>query len=76
MLASLVDEPFSDENWLFEIKWDGYRALTYMDENIFEILSRNNLSFAEKYAPVADALKSLNIRAVLDVLPVDLSSTR
>jgi len=66
MLATLVDEPFSDENWLFEIKWDGYRALTYMDGNIFEILSRNNLSFAEKYTPVADALKALNIRAVLD----------
>jgi len=43
MLATLVDEPFSNENWLFEIKWDGYRALAYIDENIFEILSRNNV---------------------------------
>ena len=26
MLAVLVDQPFDDENWIFEIKWDGYRA--------------------------------------------------
>lgn len=66
MLATLVDEPFSNEHWLFEIKWDGYRAVAYMDYNYFELLSRNNLSFLEKYNPVADALKVLGIRAVLD----------
>src|SRR5205809_5326431 len=66
MLATLVDEPFSNENWLFEIKWDGYRAVAYMDDNYFELLSRNNLSFLQKYGPVADALKDLGIRAVLD----------
>src|SRR5215216_6967579 len=66
MLATLVDEPFSNENWLYEIKWDGYRAVAYMDEDYFELLSRNNLSFSEKYDPVSDALKTLNINAVLD----------
>lgn len=66
MLATLVDEPFDDENWLFEIKWDGYRAIAYMDDSNFEILSRNNLSFASRYAPIAEALKTLNVRAVMD----------
>lgn len=66
MLATLVDEPFSNENWLFEIKWDGYRAIAYMDNNYFELLSRNNLSFLEKYSPVADALRALGVNAVLD----------
>ena len=28
MLATLVDEPFNDKNWVFEIKWDGFRLLT------------------------------------------------
>lgn len=28
MLATLVDAPFDDEDWLFEIKWDGVRAIT------------------------------------------------
>ena len=66
MLSTLVDEPFTNENWLFEIKWDGYRAVAYIDNHYFELLSRNNLSFLKKYSPVADALKALGIHAVLD----------
>ena len=66
MLSTLVDEPFSNENWLYEIKWDGYRALAYMDKHHFELLSRNNLSFAEKYDPVTESLKALKMNAVLD----------
>src|SRR5882724_1623895 len=31
MLATLGDHPFSDPNWLFEIKWDGVRALAWID---------------------------------------------
>ena len=26
MLATLVDKPFDEEGWLYEVKWDGYRA--------------------------------------------------
>jgi bifunctional non-homologous end joining protein LigD len=66
MLSTLVDEPFTNENWLFEIKWDGYRAVAYIGNNYFELLSRNNLSFLKKYSPVADALKALGVHAVLD----------
>ena len=33
MLATLVDEPFDDDDWLFEIKWDGYRAICTIDES-------------------------------------------
>ena len=66
MLATLIDQPFSDENWLFEIKWDGYRAIGYVQDDFVELLSRNNLSFAEKYSPVSDALKALSVNAVVD----------
>ncbi len=66
MLATLVDEPFNNEAWLYEIKWDGYRALTYLNGDDVEMISRNNKSFSEKYAPVAEALGQLNINAVLD----------
>ncbi|HZF66336.1 MAG TPA: DNA ligase D, partial [Chitinophagaceae bacterium] len=66
MLAVLTDQPFSSSDWLFEIKWDGYRALAYIDQNNFDLLSRNNLSFKDKYAPVAEALQPLKLRAVLD----------
>ena len=30
MLATSVDEPFDDPEWLFEIKWDGYRAVAFI----------------------------------------------
>jgi len=66
MLATLANEPFDDDNWLFEIKWDGYRAVAYLNNDEVELISRNNKPFTEKYFPVANALKSLGINAVLD----------
>lgn len=66
MLATLVDKPFDTEGWSYEIKWDGYRALALIDGENAELKSRNNKSFDEKFYPVYDAVKQLNIRAVLD----------
>lgn len=66
MLATLTDAPFNDANWLFEIKWDGYRALAYCNGKSVELLSRNQKSFTPKYAPIARALEQLNLHAVLD----------
>ncbi len=66
MLATLVDEPVEDEGWLYEIKWDGYRALGYINNGAVEVRSRNNKSFNEKFYPVYEALKNWNINAVVD----------
>ncbi|TDH23037.1 DNA ligase D [Segetibacter sp. 3557_3] len=66
MLATLVDKPFDDEGWFYEVKWDGYRALAYRNGEVTEVRSRNNKSFNEKFYPVFDAVKNWNIRAVLD----------
>src|SRR4051812_41321864 len=41
MLATLVDEPFTDEGWQFELKLDGYRALAYLKNGKVELRSRN-----------------------------------
>jgi bifunctional non-homologous end joining protein LigD len=30
MLAHAVEDPFSSEDWIFEIKWDGIRAISYI----------------------------------------------
>ena len=65
MLATLITEPFDNENWIFEIKWDGYRAVAYCGDTI-ELISRNLTPFTEKYFPVTEALQQLGIRAVLD----------
>lgn len=66
MLATLVDKPFDEENWTFEIKWDGFRALAYLENGEVEIRSRNNKTFNEKFYPVYNALKDLKINAVVD----------
>ncbi len=66
MLATLVDEPFADDGWLYEIKWDGYRAISFMHKGSVEIRSRNDKSFNDKFYPVTQALKEWNINAVVD----------
>lgn len=66
MLATLVDKPFDNPDWIYEVKWDGYRALAYIDKKYLELRSRNNNSFNEKFYPVYDALKKWPVRAVVD----------
>jgi bifunctional non-homologous end joining protein LigD len=66
MLATLVDKPFDEEGWQYEIKWDGYRALGYINKGKVTLRSRNNKSFDEKFYPVYDALKKWPINAVID----------
>ena len=65
MLATLIDKPFDDPGWSYEIKWDGYRALAYLQKGKVELRSRNNKSF-EKYYPVYDAFKQWPVSAVID----------
>ena len=66
MLATLVDEPFDDPNWQYEVKWDGYRALAFINKGKVELFSRNNKSFNEKFYPIYDLLNEWKINAVLD----------
>src|SRR5437762_71102 len=66
MLATLVDRPPEEQGWLYEIKWDGYRAIAYLDKGKVDIRSRNNKSFNEKFYPVYEALKNWKINTVVD----------
>ncbi|MGZ3753994.1 MAG: DNA ligase D [Mucilaginibacter sp.] len=65
MKATLVDAPFDDPNWLFEVKWDGYRAIAVIDKNGAELISRNNIPF-DKFYPIKNLLKQWKINAVID----------
>ncbi len=66
MLATLADQPFDDPGWEYEVKWDGYRALAFLDKREIQLKSRNNKSFNEKFYPVFDAIKKWGIHAVAD----------
>src|SRR5262249_57860558 len=66
MLATRVDKPFDRAGWIFEIKWEGYRAIAEVDEGGARIYSGNCLSFTERYPAVAAALAKIPHRVVLD----------
>ena len=70
-LATLVEEPFDRANWLFEIKWDGIRAVSYLRHTGAErqvvIRSRGGHVINEQFPEVVEALYSLDLpNAVLD----------
>jgi len=65
MKATLVDEPFDKAGWIYEIKWDGYRALSFVDQGNATIMSRNNLVF-DQFQPINDALQKWPFNAVVD----------
>jgi bifunctional non-homologous end joining protein LigD len=68
MLATLVDAPFDDPDWLFEIKWDGYRAICTIEaDGSMTLVSRNDLDMLRRFpdlSELATAFKSVPI--VLD----------
>lgn len=66
MLATLVDSTFDDPGWEYEVKWDGYRALAFMNQKQTELKSRNGKSFNDKFYPVFKAISEWNINAIVD----------
>lgn len=65
MLASTTLKPFTDEEWAFEIKWDGYRAIADLRTEV-QLYSRNGLSFAEKFKKITNSLQLQEQEMVID----------
>lgn len=66
MLTTAVDKPFSDKDWLFELKLDGYRAIADLRGKKILLYSRNGISLGEKYPSITAALRKVKAKAVLD----------
>jgi bifunctional non-homologous end joining protein LigD len=68
MLATLAREVPEGDSWLFEVKWDGYRAISYISDGETTLLSRNDNDLTQRFSNVArelvKAVKSPN--AVVD----------
>jgi bifunctional non-homologous end joining protein LigD len=58
-LATLVKEPPSGDEWLHELKFDGYRMLCRIDRGRVSVWSRNGKDWTEKFQNVVEAVKSL-----------------
>jgi len=66
MLATLIEKPFNSVEWLFEIKWDGYRAIAEIQKDSVSLYSRNDLNFNSKFPEIVESLKKMQITAVFD----------
>jgi bifunctional non-homologous end joining protein LigD len=66
MLATLIEKPFNDPDWLYEVKWDGFRIISHLSKRNVTLRSRKGENYTKKYLPVVEALQKLNIDAILD----------
>jgi bifunctional non-homologous end joining protein LigD len=66
MLANIYEKPFDDLDWIFEVKWDGYRAMAEINKEEIKLYSRNGLSFLQLYPAVAEELKKIKDDVILD----------
>jgi bifunctional non-homologous end joining protein LigD len=67
MLAESVDEPFDGDDWLFEIKWDGYRAIAFIENGKVKLVSRNQNDLTPRYPELKDLPQFIQAKtAILD----------
>jgi len=64
MLAKVTEEAFSDKDWFFEVKWDGFRAIAYVEE-AFSLKSRNENELKQIF-PELQELSKLSSNIVVD----------
>ena len=67
MLAESVEKPFDGADWLFEIKWDGYRAIAFLENGKVRLVSRNQNELTGRYPELQDLAKQVKAKvAILD----------
>jgi len=64
MLARDAEKPFSGKDWIFEVKWDGFRAIAYVDEDL-SLKSRNGKELKHNF-PELNELFQLSRNIVVD----------
>lgn len=67
MLASITEDPFNSPDWLFEVKWDGYRVVSFIENGQVRMLSRNQNDLGPRYPELRELPKLIKARsAILD----------
>lgn len=67
MLATLISKPFSDPEWLYEVKWDGIRALCFLNGNKVRLVSRNQKEIGFRYPDLSGISEYVDAdKAILD----------
>jgi bifunctional non-homologous end joining protein LigD len=67
MLATLVDDPFSNPDWVFETKWDGFRSICFLKGGKTRLVSRNQIEMTPQYPELANLAKQFEAKqAIVD----------
>jgi len=66
MNCTLIKEIFSNPNWVYEVKLDGYRIVSFVTGSSVKLQSRGGLDYTAKYPSISAALKALNLECILD----------
>lgn len=66
MLATLIKEPFNDDQYVYEVKWDGYRIIAFVNNGVVKLQSRGGEDYTRKYPQIAKALKQLDVDCIVD----------
>ncbi|MBW3522828.1 DNA ligase D [Chryseobacterium sp. NKUCC03_KSP] len=66
MLAKPYEKAFNDEDWIFEIKWDGYRAVADLSKKQPLFYSRNGISFLSKFEKISQDFENQKHKMILD----------
>ncbi|MBZ5615934.1 MAG: non-homologous end-joining DNA ligase, partial [Acidobacteriia bacterium] len=67
MLATSTAKAFDDPGWLFEIKWDGYRAVAFIEDGGVRLVSRNQNDLTAQFAELKSLPQFVKAqRAILD----------
>src|SRR6267378_5359267 len=67
MLATLVDDPFSDPEWIYETKWDGFRSICFVEQEKSRFVSRNQIDMTPQYPELTAVAKQIDAKeAILD----------
>jgi bifunctional non-homologous end joining protein LigD len=66
MLATLAHDPVNKQDWIYEIKWDGYRVLAYVDKGSVKLSSRNGLDYTKTYSIISEALSVSPHQMIID----------
>jgi bifunctional non-homologous end joining protein LigD len=59
MLATLTERSFDGKDWIFEVKWDGYRIIAQIQKGDVRLYSRNNKTYTDNFPEVAAAFKKM-----------------
>jgi len=66
MLATLIKQPFDSPDWIYEVKWDGYRAVAEIRAGNVSLYTRNGISLNRIFSPIVESLRKFGFQAVLD----------